>query len=87
LSLRTVGVSVKVFYKFNNLVNTFPTITSAAKYFGVSNYTISCIPNKSVFHNYTFVFELYDIRVWVYDVNKKLIKVINKLKKYRNDIL
>lgn len=80
LSLRTVGVKVKVSNKAGNLVNTFPTITSAAKHFGVSNNTISCIPNKGVFDNFTFEFELLDTRVWMYDINKKLIKVFNTSK-------
>jgi group I intron endonuclease len=80
LSLRTVGVIVKIFDKKGNLVNTFPTISNAAKYFGVSNNTISCIPNKGVFDNFIFEFELNDTRVWVYDVNKELVKVFNSTK-------
>lgn len=80
MSLRTVGVSVKVFNKSGNLENTFSTITSAAKYFGVSNTTISCIPNKGLFDNFTFEFELNDTRVWVYSVNKELIKEFNSTK-------
>jgi len=62
------------------LVNTFPTITSVAKYFGVSNTTISCIPNNGIFNNHKLKFEQKDTRVWVYNCNKKLIKVFNTTK-------
>lgn len=48
LSLRTKGVKVKVFNLSNKLVNEFPTITSAAKYFGVSNRTINRILDKNI---------------------------------------
>lgn len=80
LSLRTVGVNIKIFNKLGELENTFPTITSAAKYFGVSNKRISCIPNKGVFYDFTFEFKLNDTRVWVYNANKELIKVFNNTK-------
>jgi hypothetical protein len=40
MSLRTHGVKVKIFDKFNNLVNTFPTMISVAKHFNVSSRTI-----------------------------------------------
>lgn len=77
LTLSTIGVSVKVLDKKGNLVETFPTITSAAKHFGVSNCTISCIPDKGEFHNFIFEYKLNDTRVWVYDINEELIKVFN----------
>lgn len=50
LSLRTQGVDVKVFDKLNNLVAQFPTITSAAKYFNISNRTLGRYLNKNVFY-------------------------------------
>lgn len=80
LSLRTHGVSVKVLDKSNNLVKTFPTITSAAKHFGLSSQTMSRIENKGIYGNFIFKFELKDFRVWVYDCNKKLVKVFNNNK-------
>lgn len=43
ISSRCQGVSVKIFDKSNNLVNEFPTITSAASHFGVTSKTISMI--------------------------------------------
>jgi hypothetical protein len=63
MSLRTQGVSVKVFDKFNNLVYTFSTIRSAAKHFDLSNSTMSRIENKGTYDNYTFKFEPKDFRV------------------------
>jgi len=78
--LRTQGVSVKVLDKSNNLVNTFPTITSAAKHIGLSNTTISIIENKGTYANFIFKFEPKDFRVWVYDCNKKLVKIFNNNK-------
>jgi hypothetical protein len=69
-----------MFDEKGNLMNTFPTITSVAKYFGVSNSTISCIPNNGKFKNYILKFEEKDNRVWVYNCNKKLVKVFNTTK-------
>ena len=80
LSLRSQGVIVKLFDKKGNLLNIFPTITSAAKYFGVSNSTISCIPDKGLFKNHILIFEEKDTRVWIYDSNKKLVEVLNTTK-------
>lgn len=80
LSLRSQGVIVKIYDKKGNMMKTFPTITSVAKYFGVSNSTISCIPNNGIFKDYKLKYEEKDTRVWVYDCNKKLIKVLNTTK-------
>jgi len=84
MSLRTHGVSIKVFDKSNNLVKTFPTMTSAAKHFGISSNTISRIENKGTYDNFIFKFEPRDFRVWVYDCNKKLVKIFNNNKETSN---
>jgi hypothetical protein len=47
MSLRCKGVPVKVYDKSNNLINEYPTITSTAKCFGLSNRTISWYLNKN----------------------------------------
>jgi group I intron endonuclease len=58
LSLRSQGVCVRVFDKSNNLVNSFPTMTSAALYFGLSIRTIGRYLDKDT--NYKgFVFKSY----------------------------
>lgn len=84
MSLRTHGVSVKVFDISNNLVKTFPTMTSAAKHFGLSINTISRIENKGTYDNFIFKFEPRDFRVWVYDCKKKLVKIFNNNKETSN---
>lgn len=61
LSLISKGVSVKVFDKSKKLIKEFPTITSTAKYFGVSNKTISKYSNKNKSYNgYTFICNIKD---------------------------
>lgn len=82
ISSRCQGVNVKIFDKSNNLINEFPTITSAAKYFGVDNKTISTIykTGKS-YDDYTYKFEVKDTKVWVYDSNKELIILLDNIKK------
>lgn len=61
LSCRSQGISVKIFDQSNNLVNQFPTMTSAAKYLCVSDRTIRRIleTGKS-YDNYTYKFEVVD---------------------------
>lgn len=55
MSLRCKGVNVKVYDKSNNLINEFPTITSVAKYFGLSIRTIGYYLDKDKSYNgYTF---------------------------------
>lgn len=84
MSLRTHGVSVKVFDKSNNLVKIFPTIASIAKYFGLFINRISRIENKGTYDNFIFKFEPKDFRVWVYDCNKKLVKIFKNNKEISN---
>jgi hypothetical protein len=82
LSLRSQGVIVKIFDKKGNLLKIFPTITSAAKYFGVSNKMISRIPNMGIYNDkFIFKYELKDLRVWIYDANNKLLMITNNAKK------
>jgi group I intron endonuclease len=82
MSLRSPGVRVKVFDKSNNLLFEFPTINSAAEYFGVSHSTIRSIEKRGAsYDNYTYKFEVKDTRTWVYDNNKKLIKTLNSINK------
>ena len=65
------GIKVKVFDD-NNIVNIFPTITSAAKYYGLSNCTLSkYIKLGYSIDNLRFEGEVKYVRVWVYDKKKK----------------
>jgi len=51
LSRRTIGVSVRVFDKTYSLIHEFPTITSAAKHFDLSNRTIGRMLDRNVLYN------------------------------------
>jgi group I intron endonuclease len=50
LSLRSHGVCIKIFDESNNLVNEFPSITSAAKYFNISNRTVGRYLDKNTLY-------------------------------------
>lgn len=65
LSLRTRhGVIVKVLDKKNNVINTFNTIVSAAKFYDLDHNTISqYIKKESYFKNLRFIAQLKDVRV------------------------
>lgn len=80
-SLRSSGISVKVLDKKGNLVYTFPTIRSAAKYLGVTSITVSNIFKTGKSYD-NFVYEFYkENKVWVCDYDNKLIKVFDDIKK------
>jgi hypothetical protein len=57
-SLRSRGISVKIFDKSNNFVNEFPTIRSAAKYLGVTSTTVSNIFKTGKSYD-NFVYKFY----------------------------
>jgi len=64
ISKRCEGVNVKVFDKANNLVNQFPTITSAALHFGLGTKTIRMVYKTGKSYDaYTYKFEVKDNRV------------------------
>jgi len=78
LSARSLGVKVKIFDKSNNLVNEFPTMTSAAKFLGVSRRIVNNILNTGIsYDDYTYKFEAA-IGYYVIIVNKK----DNSIKEY-----
>jgi hypothetical protein len=63
------------------LVNEFPTLTSAANYLGVTPKTISTIfkTGKS-YDDFIYEFSIKDNRIWIYDLNHKLINILNNAK-------
>jgi group I intron endonuclease len=64
LSLRSHGVPVRVFDKSNNLIQQFPTMTSAAKYYGIHRRTIRDYLDKDRFYNeYAFKSNFKDNRI------------------------
>jgi hypothetical protein len=57
LASRSQGISVKIFDHSHNLVNQFPTMTSAAKYLGVSDRTIRrVLDTGKSYDNYIYKF-------------------------------
>lgn len=82
ISLRNQGVNVKIFVQSNNLINEFSSIASAAKHLGVTHKTISMVykTGKS-FDEYTYKFSIKDNRIWVYNVDNKLINILENAKK------
>lgn len=81
-SLRSRGISVKIYDKSNNLINEFPTIRSVAKYLGVTSTTISNIfkTGKS-YDNFVYKFYIKNKKIWVCDYDNKLIKLFDDIKK------
>lgn len=82
ISERARGVCVKVFDKNNNFINQFSSMKSAANYYGVDRSTISRIFKTGIsYDNYIYKFEAKDTRVWVYNYDYKLVKILDSLKK------
>jgi group I intron endonuclease len=80
LSLKSNGVSVKLLDKWGNILNTFPSINKAAKHIGIASSTIRRLPNNGTYGSFVFKFEINDVRVWVYDQDRNLVKVLNNTK-------
>ena len=81
------GIKVKVFDD-NNIVNIFPTITSAAKYYGLSNCTLSkYIKLGYSIDNLRFEGEVKYVRVWVYDKKWSIIGVFQLEIKLQNFVV
>jgi len=82
LSLVTIGLNVKVFDKENNLIKEFPSINSAAKYFGVNSTTIkTAIKKGRPYRNLIFKSQIKDKRIWVYDLNHRLVNILINVSK------
>jgi len=83
LSLRARnGIIVKVFDDNNNIINVFPSITSAAKYYDLRNNTLSkYIKQRYLYKNLRFEGELKDVRVWVFDKERNIIGVFSTANK------
>lgn len=83
LSLRNQGVTVKIYNKFSNiLINEFSSMKSAAKYMNVDPRTLSRIFDTGIsYDDFFYKFEIKDLRIFVYDINNKLINVLGNKKK------
>ena len=88
LSSRSGGIKVKIYDKSNNLVNEFPTMTSAAKYSGVSVRTIRRILNSGIsYDNYTYKFETpIGYPIVVENIETNIIKEYSSIRAVSRDI-
>lgn len=78
LSLRSIGMKVKVYDSYHKFIMEFPTINSIAKHFNVSSSTIKRVLKLNIsYQNFFLKSEIIDNRIWVYDSTYKLIKVLN----------
>jgi hypothetical protein len=74
-------INVKIFDKFNNLIHIFPTIKSAAKHLRVRHCSITKIFKTGIsYDEYTYKFELKDLRIRIYDYNNKFIETLQNAK-------
>jgi len=81
LSLISLGLIIKVYDSSNNLINIFPSITKKAKFFNVSTaYMRKCIHNKKTLDGFTFIIELKNNKIEVYDVNNRFIEILDNIK-------
>src|SRR6266566_3352286 len=81
LSLISLGLIIKVYDSSNNLINIFPSITKTAKFFNVSTaYMRKCIHNKKTLDGFTFIIELKNNKIEVYDVNNRFIEILDNIK-------
>lgn len=83
LSLTSVGLIIKVYDNSNKLIREFPSIKKAAKYFNLS----ICFIRKYINNNYnrykgfTFISEIKNNKIKVYDRNYKLIEILDNAMK------
>lgn len=79
------GITVKVIDKHNLVVNIFPTITSAAKYYHVDPWTLSKYIKEGYYlNNLRFEAEFKDLRVWVFDKECCIVDVFTTANKAAN---
>lgn len=64
LSLRSIGLIIKIYDSEHNFITEFPSIKSTAKYIGVSDTTIKRVLYKDIpYKNYTFKSEIKDNKI------------------------
>lgn len=82
LSLVSIGVNVRVLGNENLLIKEFSSINKTAKYYDVSSTTIKrAIKTGRPYNNFIFKSYIKDNKVWVHDLNHKLIKVLDNRSK------
>lgn len=88
LSSRSIGIKVKIFDNLNNLVNEFPTMTSAAKYLGVSIRTIRRILNTGIsYDDYIYMFEtIPEYTLTVFNKESNIIREYSSVRAISKDL-
>lgn len=88
LSSRSSGIKVKLFDNLNKLIKEFPTMTSAAKYIGVSDRTIRRILNTGIsYDNYIYKFEITtEYPIIVYNKKDNITKKYYSIRAIAKDI-
>jgi group I intron endonuclease len=78
LSLRSKGLIIKVYDNSNNLQKKFSSLKETAKYFNLTVYSIrKCINNNINYRGFTFISEIKNGKIGVYNYNYKLIETLN----------
>jgi hypothetical protein len=88
LSSRSQGIKVKLFDNLNNFIREFPTMTSAAKYTGISGKTIRRILNTGIsYDDYIYKFETIAVYTLIV-VNKEsnIIREYSSIRAVSKDI-
>jgi len=82
LSLTSIGLIIKVYDNSNNLLREFPSIRKAAKHFNVSiSFMRKYINNDNKYKGLTFISEIKNNKIKVYDHNHKLIEILDNAMK------
>ena len=70
------GVMIRVFASNNNIINTFPTIASAAKHYKIDhNTTSNYIKSDYEINNHRFEFKVKHVRVCIHDNQHNVVDV------------
>ncbi len=78
LSKTSGGLIVKILDSSNNLRNSFSSIKETAKFFQVSvGFIRRCIDYNKNYNGFTFISEIKNKQIGVFDVNYKLIEVLD----------
>jgi len=83
LSLRSKGITIKIFDISGNLIKKFLTLKATANYFKVTSKSISKALSKNLpYHGFILNYEIQNHnKLWVYNSkNNKLIKIFDNIK-------
>jgi NUMOD3 motif/NUMOD1 domain len=82
LSLTSTGLIIKVYNNLNNLIREFTSIKKTAKHFNISvSYIRKYIDCNNNYKGFTFISEIKNNKIKVYDHNHKLIEILDNAMK------